>query len=773
MSSRRTTRTEALVNSRIGSRVNNATFSVDSVNSDDDDEEGGTPLGDFASATPPLDDINAALPRRNDDQPHNSNKKMLDALNNFPSLPNSKLNATRILSWFLGRHLQLTDDNSTCNSRSRARTYESNAHDDYFDIGDVKDICPACTTPYCQAVDSIPFKSSLKLMYNDSISQKWLVGNKYVLHEEVDDHPEDKYVPLVEASRALNTLACNVPTPKVRAGWKENGKVITICDAVSGERLYDIWWDLSSEERESIAKQVARYIEAWRTTDLGRISSLTGGPVYHHDNLFGATDKGFGPFGSDLELWEAIERRLEKRGASGDMIQLLKDYMPSSSPCVFTHGDLSSTNIFVHNGSVSAITGFENAASLPLWAENVAMHFCSCPEDEQWKELLSQHTRNFRAALDWWSLWTAVEDADTDSARLESLRTRCERWRKTEIHGEPFWSIWLGHEGGPSKRLNIQTAENAVEARVGDLVRQAIASDLLQQGSYEDVAGDPSWGNSTEEDDENAERKPAEHGLTPFHPIQQQHHTLVTSANRPPRHTRNALSRADRRKINPKPLTLDNLHLSEKEARHSYAAMIESDFSDPYECNPDAESSDAPSIGTLAKSKGLRPLSLPSIALSESARSQLRRAGEEDKGTVIGTEEINTHPLISVREADGDTPGFKTEDQAKEKRGEKEPHKPSSPRTKRTSMFGNRAAPGSFYAALSAASTEVRPRRHGRSKSEGRTGGGDNVRRETSRLRPQSMLQPVIQDKRDEDDRNSESGDEKPKDYLMSGAYQG
>ncbi|KAK5630049.1 hypothetical protein RRF57_005764 [Xylaria bambusicola] len=722
MSSEKTTRAGTPINSGIGYRISNDTFSMDGEDSDEDDE-GGTSLADF------------------------SNETICEALNYFLFFPNSKLNVTGILSWFLGRHLQLTDDNLTYRSRSRGRAQERNVEDDYFDIGDVKDICPACTTSYCQAVDSIPFKSSLRLIYNDLISQKWLVGNKYVLHEEVDDHPEDEYVPLVKASRALKTLASNVPVPKVRASWKENGKVITICDAVPGERLYDIWWDLSPEERESIAKQVAGYIEDWRDTDLGRISSPTGGPVYHQDSLFGVTNDGFGPFGCDSELWEVIRGRLKKQGVSEGMIQLLEDHMPSSSPCVFTHGDLSSTKIFVHNGSVSAITGFENAASLPVWAENVAMHFRSCPEDE-----------HFRAALDWWSLWTAVEDADTDSARLKTLQTRCERWRKPEIYSAPYWSIWLGYEGGPSKRLNIQTAKNKVGARVGYLVRRAIVPDPLRQGNYEDVASDTSWGRSTEEDDENAERK---RGLTPFHPIQQQHHTLVTSANGPPRHALEALGRGDRRREHPKSLTL---RLSEKKEKNSYNATIESDFSDPHEFNSDAEFSDAPNIEVPAKSKGLRPLSLPSIALSENARSQLRHAGEEDKGTTIasaGAEGANPHtnPLISIREADGEKSGNKMEWKVEEREEED-----SSPQAKRTSMFRNRAAPGSFYAALSAASTEARPRRHGRSKSEERIGGGDNVRGEMSRLRPQSMLQPVVrseEDRRDGEDKESDSEDEK------------
>ena len=782
MASERTPRAGTPAVYGAGRRPNNTTLIDAGVDSDDDDEEGGTSLADSAAATPPPDDINAASSRRNGDQGKRPHESIIGIPNSLFSLPKGKFKATRALDWFLGRNLPLSPEDSTYGLRSRGRAQEQSLEDDYFDIGDVKDMCPACTTPYCQAVDSIPFKSSLKLMYNDAVSQKWLIGNRYILREEVDGRPEDEYVPLVEALRALKTLAPNIPTAKVRAGWKENGKVITICDTVPGERLYDIWWDLTNDERENIAKQVAQYIEGWRGTDLSRISSLIGGPVYHHANLFGATDSGFGPFGSDLELWQAIERRLKKQRVPEDTIQVLRDHMPSSSPCVFTHGDLSSANIIVHEGSVSAITGFENAASLPVWAEDVAMHFCSCPEDEQWKALLSRHTRSYRAALDWWSFWTAVEDAtehEGKSARkVENLKMRCERWKSTEIHGEPFWSIWLGHEAGGGaalKRLNIQTVENKVEVRLGDLVRQAVAPELLRQrmSSYEDISSDTSWGSSSsfeeEEggDDENMPRqRTGRRGLTPLHSIQQQHHTLVTSANGPPhRVVEEALSRGGRvgRKTPPTLRSLTHYGEEGEMKRNDYCpAPVPNDFSDTEESDSDTASSagGAPSYEeVLSNTKGLRPLSLPTIALSESARNQLRRAGEDNKKCAVaagGDEGSHDKTQIAIREdGDGETPGSQSgEEKTKEKKGEG--GEGVQTRAKRTSMYKSGAAPGSFYAVLSAASTETRPKRW----SDG--GGGEgNVRMDASRLRPKSMLQPSV---RHEGDKDKQTGVDEERD---------
>ncbi|KAI1428180.1 hypothetical protein F5Y12DRAFT_790760 [Xylaria sp. FL1777] len=740
----------------------------------DDEEEGGTPLTEFVAAAPSFEDINTESPKHNGDQPVEPCKTP----NQRRFIPKSMFNATRTLDWLLGRQIYSIPRSLIDDATSGEREHKQDVDDDYIDIGDVQDICPACTTPYCQAVDSVPFQSSLKLMYNDPISEKWLIGNKYVLHEAVDEHPEDEYVPLVEASRALKTLASNVPIPKVRAGWKENGKVLTITDVVPGERLYDIWWDLSNEEREAIARQVAGYIAAWRETDLGRIASLTGGPVHHHPNLFGTTDHGLGPFGSDLDLWQAIAARLAKNGVDAATTQLLKTHMPPSSPCVFTHGDLSSANIIIVRDddavTVAAITGLENAAALPAWAEHVAMHFCSCVEDEQWKALLSaqmhMHSPRYRAALDWWSLWTAVEDAEAAPARLEDLKTRCARWKPTaEISGQPLWTVSLGGgEAGAAKRLNIQAAAgNAVEVRVGDLVRRAIAADDgVLEGNYEDVLSEASWdedeeergkGEGEEDDWGEDDRRglSAKRGLTPFHPAQLQHHTLVTSANGPPRHALEAVGSVYR-KSTPQPLALALGKVPGK--RGSYAAATR-DFSGA-ESESDAESGGPRSPPNIDREesmksfrpRGLRPLSLPSFALSEKkARGQLRRA---EQGVAAGAEETVAMPLVSIRESGADRSEGKTERGGEEEdddegEGEEEGggggQKSLPLRTKRTSMFGNRAVPGGLYAALSAASSEARPRRPVRSRSEERTWADDgSLGMGVTQTRPKSMLQPSV-----------------------------
>ncbi|KAI0880350.1 uncharacterized protein GGS22DRAFT_175411 [Annulohypoxylon maeteangense] len=302
--------------------------------------------------------------------------------------------------------------------------------DDFLDIGDVQDICPACTTPYCTAIDSLPFKGSLRLSYNDPETHTWSIGDKYILTESIDDEgPEQIHVPLVRATQLFKRS--KVPVPNVLAGWKESGRIITISEKAEGERLYDIWWDLDQDQREAIAKEVARYIGRWRACVADSISSLSGGPVWGHDHLFGTRHSGFGPFANDEQLWEAMHEKLKERNVHEIVIQTLKDYMPESAPCLLTHGDVSSYNVVIRDGKVSAILGLERAARLPAWAEYVAAHFCCCKEDEQWKAMLTRHMTRYPRTRDWWALWASATTNGSGKRVVAKLVARCRRWEKS------------------------------------------------------------------------------------------------------------------------------------------------------------------------------------------------------------------------------------------------------------------------------------------------------------------------------------------------------
>ncbi|KAI6093401.1 hypothetical protein F4821DRAFT_80583 [Hypoxylon rubiginosum] len=409
----------------------------------------------------------------------------------------------RIVDWIMGRDLVVEDRQVPVHTAGKPTFEEKenagglqSINDDFIDIGDVQDTCPACTTPYCQAVDSLPFKSSLRLNYNDPEMHSWLIGDKYIMTEAVDTEPsEDTDVTLALAAELLRK-STRVPIPNVIAGWKENGKAITIVEQVPGQRLYDIWWDLSKDEREQIAGQVAHHIDQWRRLKADRISSLSGGGAYH-EYLFGTTGQRFGPFRSDEQMWESIEHQLEQKKVDSDVMQVLKDYMPESAPCVFTHGDLSCANIIIHNGRVSGILGFDNAACLPAWAENIAVHFCSCKEDEQWKALLSKHMKSYARAKDWWLLWMAAEKNPKNKKRIAALVARCRRWQKLPLEKPPFDVETPSQQNVASESKSQQTSFqlNNPPARKPprDPWSIALSKKLLKGRHYSELLNDRFW----------------------------------------------------------------------------------------------------------------------------------------------------------------------------------------------------------------------------------------------------------------------------------------
>ncbi|KAI4869163.1 hypothetical protein F4820DRAFT_444287 [Hypoxylon rubiginosum] len=414
----------------------------------------------------------------------------------------------RIIDWIMGRDLVVGDHQVPVHTTGEpilAEREDSGGRqlvDDFVDIGDVQDTCPACTTPYCQAVDSLPFRSSLRLNYNDPEMHTWSIGDKYIMTEAVDTEPsEDTDVTLALAADLLKST--RVPIPNVMAGWKEGGKVITIVERAPGQRLYDIWWDLSRDDRERIAREVADHVDQWRRLKADRISGLSGGSAYHK-NLFGKMRHGFGPFRSDEQLWKSIKHQLEKKKVDGDVIRVLEDYMPGSAPCVFTHGDLSCTNILIHDGKVSAILGFDNAACLPVWAESIAVHFCYCQEDEQWKAILSKHMKSYARAKDWWSLWMAVEENPLNRKRIAALVARCRRWPNPPKEKRPFDTESRKDEqtrqassrsvaSKPKSQLRSPHRTNPPAQKARDPFSTALSRKLLKGRHYSELLNDQYW----------------------------------------------------------------------------------------------------------------------------------------------------------------------------------------------------------------------------------------------------------------------------------------
>ncbi|KAI1336270.1 hypothetical protein F5Y15DRAFT_427168 [Xylariaceae sp. FL0016] len=639
-----------------------------------------------------------------------------------------------LLDWILGRDLPTETagpDEGNASGVDDSGGGGPFFEDDFLDIGDAQDMCPACAAPIEEYIDSISFRSSLKLSYHDSESHSWAIGDRYVLHESTDAHPEDLDVTLVEATRLVQRLG--VPAPDVLAAWKEKGKVITIAERPFGERLYDIWWTLDAPARESIARQTADFVAQWRDVTSERLANLNGGPVRDHENLLGTLEhEGFGPFRSDREVWRAMRRRLRRRAVDEGVVRVLRDYMPrsssssSSSSYVFTHGDLSSAHVYVHKGRVSAIAGFDRTAWLPGWAESVALHFCCCQEDEEWKALLSRHVRPQQAAMDWWSLWTAAEDPETETGRLEQLTERCRRWRKTwdgsseddndedDDDGGGFGGGFgtdevLGTEFMHGARRNgfmaTQPGPKLAEGEIGYSLRQAIRKEMLRGTDYNELLDNPIWENAGGHDDLEDERdrdemaRNRDQALEQLREIQRQ----AAAGQLPSQWILGSSHRPSTNQSGVNDNTGSGKGHSERESGLEAPSGKRSK-------NLEVDSS---------LSKGLRPLSLPMYALSEATQENLRDTGEENEFMSNSRGESIEDALRSLSgtpevPADGPAEGAANEEAAKAVSASKD-------KGKRVPMFTGRIPGGLYAMLLQQGSGGQRPRMHKKSQAEDRS----------------------------------------------------
>ncbi|KAI1799588.1 hypothetical protein F4811DRAFT_557664 [Daldinia bambusicola] len=640
----------------------------------------------------------------------------------------------RIMDWVMGRNVMIQEDQplsqrlaeagnmckSSLGEGGKVHFSEKLIKEDIFDIGDVSDICPACTTPYCQALDSLPFKSSLKLGYNDPEMHTWLIGDKYVMTEAIDDElSEDADVTLTLATELVKK-ATRVPVPNIIAGWKENGKVMTITERAPGQRLYDIWWDLREDQRERIAREVARHIDQWRRMTADRISALGGGPVRRHPHLFGLSEEGFGPFRSDKQVWAAIYRRLKRKNVSEDLIQILKDHMPESAPCVFTHGDLSTTNILIHNGRVSAILGLDNAACLPVWAEHVAVHFCYCKEDEQWKAMLSKHMKSYASARDWWALWNAI-DRNASRKHIAALVVRCRKWQKPPRNKRTFDpELPKEKKKEDATDLNLMPESHLqppVQTRPHNTyspTRAALSRKLLKGRHFSELLNDMNWESAihmgSEEGDNLAAMGEAwEQGIIKWEtPSKESSEDDSYEAKRVG--IERWLSESEKgRMYFDRPLVVQRLSNDNQDT-----PPLVSPVKDP-PWRERQRSFERPDNN----SKGLRPFSLPLSHLSENAKPNPQEVDRKEEGGNENESRENfiEETLRSLESGREDAVVDDTKGPIPQKEKE-EARQSGGTENKRSSIFREKTSPGSLYLTLANAAAQGKSKRYRRSISE-------------------------------------------------------
>lgn len=141
---------------------------------------------------------------------------------------------------------------------------------------------------------------------------------------------------------------------------------------VPGHALCDVWHLLSQESRHQILEELKAMVNNLRAIRCplrsGQVSGTVGGPI-SDSRLPGQTLKG--PFSTTLQFHEALVEGndLNSTQTVPEVEDLFEFYRNSKHDIVLTHGDLSSLNIMVVDGKITAIIDWETAGWYPSYWE--------------------------------------------------------------------------------------------------------------------------------------------------------------------------------------------------------------------------------------------------------------------------------------------------------------------------------------------------------------------------------------------------------------------
>ncbi|KAI0740097.1 kinase-like domain-containing protein [Earliella scabrosa] len=188
----------------------------------------------------------------------------------------------------------------------------------------------------------------------------------------------------------------SLPIPRLRMYWEEGTIGSLIIDYAEGETLQRAWKRLSDEQRSSVMRKVAGFVQELRSIPQpppppgsslprsGWIGSPLGNPF--HDCRMTSSEDPYGPFPSEREFNDWKVSRFapfgERSVTAAAHIAQLRRAMSDQHPIVFTHGDINRRNILVRihgdgpdDVEITAFIDWEQAGWRPIHWESVKWCF--------------------------------------------------------------------------------------------------------------------------------------------------------------------------------------------------------------------------------------------------------------------------------------------------------------------------------------------------------------------------------------------------------------
>lgn len=170
-------------------------------------------------------------------------------------------------------------------------------------------------------------------------------------------------------------LHTSIPVPKVYCAFKYKGRVYILMEWIAGEPLSRGWVQRSEESKQKILDQLRTMIHELRSiepkSDVG-VSNVDGGSIY--DQRLPKKSL-WGPFKTIQDFHRELRDGVEVKGLTDeippDLDRLVSYHNQHWPKSVFTHGDLSSSNVLVQGDEIVDIIDWETAGWYPLYWEYV------------------------------------------------------------------------------------------------------------------------------------------------------------------------------------------------------------------------------------------------------------------------------------------------------------------------------------------------------------------------------------------------------------------
>ncbi len=197
-------------------------------------------------------------------------------------------------------------------------------------------------------------------------------------------------VHLSEAASALflASFAPNIPVPKIQCAFRNDRDGVTyiVMEKMDGQPLGDTWSERSREEKDSLLAQLKAIFEELRALKkpAGKgiadeaVCAADGGNLHDHRIWNAAGEQGMGPFKNEAEFNLFLRNGVsnadsvtdpEKKAEIQKLIGMNRESEEKQRKSVFTHGDVSLSNILVKKGEIVGIVDWEMAGWYPPYGE--------------------------------------------------------------------------------------------------------------------------------------------------------------------------------------------------------------------------------------------------------------------------------------------------------------------------------------------------------------------------------------------------------------------